>query len=119
MPHANGSPIGWSESARRSAGGNGPPPARHWLAPSAGAGAAIPDEVAADVLSLDLMSCQLNAMDVVARELARGLVDFPLCATGRRAICAGRRGTRRGEHDEPSITHRHGLDAGAAGRRAL
>jgi hypothetical protein len=32
--------------------------------------------VASDVLNLYLTSRQLNAVDVIARDLARGLVDF-------------------------------------------
>jgi hypothetical protein len=67
--------------------------------------------VVSNVLSLDRMSRQLNAMDVVVRDLARGLVNLPLRATGKGSVCAGRRGTRR-------ITHRHGLDVGAAGHRS-
>ena len=113
MPHAYGSPIGWSESARRSAGPERPA-AREALARAATRnGAANPDEVVSDVLSLDLMSRQLNAMDVVVRDLARGLVDFRLCAAGKGSVC-GRPLVWRRDQSRASPLDLH--DAPAAGR---
>ncbi len=69
-------------------------------------------EVADDVVKLYLRLRQLNSIDVVVRDLASGLVDFPAVRDGEEVYLCW-------TTDEPSVAHWHALDAGAAGRQAL
>jgi hypothetical protein len=55
---------------------------------------------------------ELQAMEVVLRDLDRGLVDFPaLIEDSEVYLCW--------QLDEPEVGHWHGLESGFAGRRPL
>jgi hypothetical protein len=69
-------------------------------------------EVASDVLHLHVIARELQAADVVVRDLRTGLVDFPAVREGREVYLCWMAG-------EPEVAHWHELDAGAAGRRPL
>src|SRR5215216_736257 len=55
---------------------------------------------------------QLEQLDIVVRELERGLVDFPALIDGREVYLCWLL-------DEPMVTHWHGVESGFAGRRPL
>ena len=55
---------------------------------------------------------QLERLDVVVRDLERGLVDFPAVIDGSEVYLCWLL-------DEPQITHFHGVESGFAGRRPL
>lgn len=55
---------------------------------------------------------RLDCMDVIVRDLDRGLVDFPALRDEREVYLCW-------TVDAPSVAHGHDLDAGAAGRNAL
>lgn len=69
-------------------------------------------DVAADAVGAYLRERQLDVMDVIVRDLDRGLVDFPSVRRGQEVYLCW-------SVDEPSIEHWHHLDAGAAGRQDL
>jgi hypothetical protein len=55
---------------------------------------------------------QLERLDIVVRDLERGLIDFPAVLDGREVYLCWLL-------DEPSVTHWHAIEAGFAGRRPL
>jgi hypothetical protein len=55
---------------------------------------------------------QLERLDIVVRDLERGLIDFPALLDGREVYLCWLL-------DEPSVTHWHAIEAGFAGRRRL
>ena len=55
---------------------------------------------------------QLERLDIVVRDLERGLVDFPAVIDGREVYLCWLL-------DEPQVTHWHGIESGFAGRRPL
>ena len=55
---------------------------------------------------------QLERLDIVVRDLERGLVDFPAVIDGREVYLCWLL-------DEPQVTHWHGVESGFAGRRPL
>jgi len=55
---------------------------------------------------------RLERLDIVVRDLERGLVDFPALIDGREVYLCWLL-------DEPAIGHWHGVEAGFAGRRPL
>jgi hypothetical protein len=55
---------------------------------------------------------QLERLDIVVRDLERGLVDFPALIDGHEVYLCWLL-------DEPQITHFHGVESGFAGRRPL
>jgi len=55
---------------------------------------------------------QLERLDIVVRDLERGLVDFPALIDGREVYLCWLL-------DEPQVTHWHGIESGFAGRRPL
>jgi hypothetical protein len=55
---------------------------------------------------------QLERLDIVVRDLERGLIDFPAVIDGREVYLCWLL-------DEPSVTHWHAVEAGFAGRRPL
>ena len=55
---------------------------------------------------------QLERLDVVVRDLERGLIDFPAVIGGREVYLCWL-------IDEPYVTHWHAIEAGFAGRRPL
>jgi hypothetical protein len=55
---------------------------------------------------------QLERLDIVVRDLERGLVDFPAVIDGREVYLCWLL-------DEPEVTHWHGIESGFAGRRPL
>jgi Uncharacterized conserved protein (DUF2203) len=55
---------------------------------------------------------QLEELEVLVRDLDRGLVDFPSLVDGREVYLCWQLG-------EPEILHWHGLESGYAGRRPL
>ena len=55
---------------------------------------------------------QLEELEVLVRDLDRGLVDFPALVDGQEVYLCW-------QLDEPEIHHWHGLESGFAGRRAL
>jgi hypothetical protein len=54
----------------------------------------------------------LERLDIVVRDLERGLVDFPSLIDGREVYLCWLL-------DEPAVGHWHGVEAGFAGRRPL
>jgi hypothetical protein len=72
-----------------------------------------PGRVAAQAtLDLQRAVAELQAADIVVRDLRRGLVDFPAVRDGEEVYLCWL-------VDEPEIGHWHELDAGFAGRRRL
>ena len=55
---------------------------------------------------------RLERLDLVVRDLERGLVDFPSLIDGREVYLCWLL-------DEPTVGHWHGVEAGFAGRRPL
>jgi hypothetical protein len=55
---------------------------------------------------------QLERLDVVVRDLERGLVDFPALIDGREVYLCWLL-------DEPAVTHWHAIESGFAGRKPL
>ena len=55
---------------------------------------------------------RLERLDLVVRDLERGLVDFPSLIDGREVYLCWLL-------DEPAVGHWHGVEAGFAGRRPL
>jgi hypothetical protein len=55
---------------------------------------------------------QIERLDLVVRDLERGLVDFPSLIDGREVYLCWLL-------DEPAVGHWHGVEAGFAGRRPL
>ena len=55
---------------------------------------------------------RLERLDLVVRDLERGLVDFPAVIDGREVYLCWLL-------DEPAVGHWHGVEAGFAGRRPL
>jgi hypothetical protein len=54
----------------------------------------------------------LERLDIVVRDLERGLVDFPAVIDGREVYLCWL-------VDEPQVTHWHAIEAGFGGRRPL
>jgi hypothetical protein len=69
-------------------------------------------EVARAMLDLQRSVGELGAADIVVRDVARGLVDFPAVQDGAEVYLCWL-------VDEPDIGWWHDLDAGFAGRRPL
>jgi hypothetical protein len=69
-------------------------------------------EPARATLEIALGFAQLERLDIVVRDLERGLIDFPAVIDGREVYLCWLL-------DEPSVTHWHGIEAGFAGRRPL
>jgi hypothetical protein len=67
---------------------------------------------AAAALVITLGFERLEEMEVLVRDLDRGLVDFPALVDGREVYLCWRL-------DEPEVSHWHGLESGFAGRRPL
>jgi hypothetical protein len=67
---------------------------------------------AAAALMVTLGFERLEELEVLVRDLDRGLVDFPALMDGREVYLCW-------QLDEPEITHWHGLESGFAGRRTL
>ncbi|HEX6713349.1 MAG TPA: DUF2203 domain-containing protein [Thermoleophilaceae bacterium] len=63
-------------------------------------------------LELQAAATELDAMEVIVRDLERGLVDFPALRDGREIYLCWQEG-------EDEITHWHEIDAGFAGREEL
>ena len=55
---------------------------------------------------------QLELLDIVVRDLERGLVDFPAVIDGREVYLCWL-------VDEPQVTHWHSVESGFAGRQPL
>jgi len=55
---------------------------------------------------------QLERLDIVVRDLERGLVDFPALIDGSEVYLCWLL-------DEPQVTHWHGVESGFAARRPL
>lgn len=69
-------------------------------------------ERAAAALVLSLGFERLEELDVVVRDLERGIVDFPAVMVGREVYLCW-------QLDEPEVTHWHGLESGFASRRPV
>ena len=69
-------------------------------------------ELAADTVAVSLGFDWLERLDIVVRDLERGLVDFPAVIDGREVYLCWLL-------DEPSVGHWHGIETGFAGRRPL
>lgn len=63
-------------------------------------------------LELQAAAGELDAMEVIIRDLDRGLVDFPALREGREVYLCW-------EEGEDEITHWHEVDAGFSGRQDL
>jgi hypothetical protein len=81
------------------------------LADSSG-GAWAGRERAAASVAVALGFEQLERLDIVVRDLERGLVDFPAVIDGREVYLCWLL-------DEPTITHWHAIESGFAGRQPL
>ena len=68
--------------------------------------------VSAAFLELRDALFQLQAMEVVLRDLDRGLVDFPAIREGREVFLCW-------EENEPEVGYWHDMDSGYGGRRPL
>jgi hypothetical protein len=68
--------------------------------------------VARATLELQVAFSELDAADIVVRDVIRGLVDFPAFRDGEEVYLCWL-------VDEPEIAHWHGLDAGFSGRQRL
>ena len=69
-------------------------------------------ERAADALAITLGFERLEELDVLVRDLERGVVDFPSVIEGREVYLCW-------QIDEPSVAHWHGLESGFARRRPV
>lgn len=69
-------------------------------------------DAAQATIALQRAVAELEAADIVVRDLVRGLVDFPAVRDGEEVYLCWL-------VDEPEIEHWHGLDAGFSGRRRL
>jgi hypothetical protein len=69
-------------------------------------------EAAMPLVTLSLALRELEALDIVVRDLERGLIDFPAMRDGDEVYLCWLIG-------EPEVGFWHGLDAGFAGRRPL
>jgi hypothetical protein len=69
-------------------------------------------DAAGATIGLQRVIVELQAADIVVRDLVQGLVDFPAVRDGEEIYLCW-------IVDEPEIEHWHGLDAGFAGRRRL
>jgi hypothetical protein len=63
-------------------------------------------------VALSLGFERLEELDVVVRDLQRGIVDFPAVMVGREVYLCW-------QVDEPEVTHWHGLESGFASRRPV
>jgi hypothetical protein len=70
-------------------------------------------EVAHSLVQLSRAAGELDAMDIVVRDVARGLIDFPAVRDGEEVYLCWLL------DDEESIAFWHEPDAGFAGRRPL
>jgi hypothetical protein len=78
-----------------------------------GSGGSYPGrEAAQPLVELSLALGELEAVDIVVRDVERGLVDFPALRDGEEVYLCWL-------VDEDEIRFWHGLDAGFAGRRPL
>ena len=69
-------------------------------------------ELAAPLVSFSLALSELEALDIVVRDVDRGLIDFPALRDGDEVYLCWVFG-------EPEVAFWHGLDAGFAGRQPL
>jgi hypothetical protein len=69
-------------------------------------------EHARDSVAMALGFARLERLDIVVRDLDRGLVDFPAVMDGREVYLCWLL-------DEPAVDHWHSIEAGFAGRRPL
>jgi hypothetical protein len=69
-------------------------------------------ELAAPLVSFSLALNELEALDIVVKDIERGLVDFPALRDGDEVYLCWL-------VDEPEVAFWHGLDAGFAGRQPL
>lgn len=69
-------------------------------------------EHAEEAVALALGLERLERLDIVVRDLERGLVDFPSLIEGREVYLCWLL-------DEPAVGHYHAIEAGFAGRRPL
>jgi hypothetical protein len=78
-----------------------------------GNGGGEPGKVVSEAfLDLRTAASELDAMDVLVRDIDRGLVDFPALRDGEEVYLCW-------EEGEEEITHWHDLDSGFGGRKAL
>ena len=69
-------------------------------------------EAADAAVRLDMGLRELQALDIVVRDLEQGLIDFPSLRNGEEVYLCWLR-------DEPSVTHYHDPESGFTGRRPL
>ena len=80
---------------------------------AAEAGGGWPGAWAADAaVRLDMGLRELQALDIVVRDLEQGLIDFPAMRDGEEVYLCWLR-------DEPSVAHYHDPESGFTGRRPL
>jgi hypothetical protein len=78
-----------------------------------GNGGGEPGKVVSEAfLELQSAATELDAMEVIVRDLERGLVDFPGLRDGREIYLCW-------EEGEPEVAHWHETDAGFSGRQDL
>jgi hypothetical protein len=94
----------------RSLGGDA---SKHLEALDPQAGGAYPTpELAAPLVSFSLALSELEALDIVVRDVDQGLIDFPALRDGDEVYLCWVLG-------EPEVGFWHGLDAGFVGRQPL
>jgi uncharacterized protein DUF2203 len=105
--------VGWIRDAQAVLAALGPRAGAAIGALDTGAGGAYPGrEVAKPLVELSRAIAELEAVDVVLRDVERGLVDFPALRDGQEVYLCWL-------VDEARIGYWHGLESGFAGRRPL
>ena len=103
----------WSGSAKPAAGSPTRASTREFATLAELSGGAYPGAAhAAAALEVALGFDQLEELDVVVRDLERGLIDFPSLLGGEEVYLCWLLG-------EPSVGHWHAVEGGFAGRRPL
>jgi hypothetical protein len=105
--------VEWVRAARETLRELGQPALEQLETLDPGAGGAYPTrEIARPLVALSRVVAELDSVDIVVRDIDRGLVDFPAVRDGREVYLCWLL-------DEPEVGHWHPLDTGFAGRRPL
>jgi len=106
--------VSWVRDARARLAAIGPRAAEAMAALDPDAGGAYPGrDVARSLVELSRAAGELEAVDIVLRDIDRGLIDFPAIRDGQEVYLCWL------VDDEESIGFWHDPEAGFAGRRPL
>ena len=106
--------VGWVRDAQARLAALGPRARQAMEALDPASGGAYPGrEVAQPLVQLSRAAAELDAVEVVLRDVERGLIDFPAIREGREVYLCWLL------DDEEEIRFWHPIEAGFAGRRAL